>query len=82
MWCTNQTYEQWVQLNKGNFTQYTKWAFNDTRIVGFDPWPLRSRGVSGTPFQLGLLQMPAILRLYTALGTAIKANANADADAA
>jgi hypothetical protein len=40
VWCTNQTYAQWLELNLGNLSFYKRWAFNETRIAGFDPWPL------------------------------------------
>lgn len=73
VWCTNQTYAQWVELGRGNFTAYRDWAYNDSRIVGFDPWLLQGHGTPGQPFELGLLQVPEILALYSDLGKAIKA---------
>jgi len=40
VWCTNQSYSEWITLNLGNLTFYRDWAFREPRIVGFDPWPL------------------------------------------
>ena len=73
VWCTNQTYQQWLELNRGNFSFYRDWAFSDERIVGFDPWPLSSAGSNTSSMALGLLDMPEILTEYTALGKAILA---------
>lgn len=73
VWCTNQTYAQWLQLNRGNFTFYRDWAFSDDRIVGFDPWPLGAAGPNTSSTSLGLLDMPEILAEYKALGEAILA---------
>ena len=70
VWCTNQTYSQWLELNRGNYTFYRDWAFSDERIVGFDPWPLDGRG-DGSSMALGLLGLPEILQAYKALGKSI-----------
>ena len=35
VWCTNQTYAEWVQLNLGNLSFYTQWVASEPRIVGF-----------------------------------------------
>lgn len=73
VWCTNQTYAQWVSLNMGNLSFYTSWAFNETRIEGFDPWPLAAGHASTTSAftDLGLLEMPEIYAAYKSLGEAI-----------
>ena len=75
VWCTNQSYAQWLELNRGNYTFYRDWAFSDKRIVGFDPWPLTAGGGNTSSMALGLLEMPEILAEYTALGKAILARA-------
>jgi hypothetical protein len=69
--CTNLTYTQWVQLGISNFTFYRDWMYNDSRIIGFDPWPLTSRAKPDQAFALGLLQMPELLELYTAIGKVV-----------
>eukprot|EP01051_Picozoa_sp_SAG22_P011846 SAG22_NODE_1177_length_5246_cov_48.458908_5_plen_143_part_00 len=71
VWCTNQSYSQWLELNMGNFSFYRDWGFSDERIVGFDPWPLQPNGPPTSSEALGLLGMPEILKEYTALGKAI-----------
>jgi hypothetical protein len=73
VWCTNQTYAQWVSLNLGNLSFYTSWAFNETRIEGFDPWPLATGHESTTSAftDLGLLEMPEVYAAYKSLGEAI-----------
>ena len=75
VWCTNQSYAQWVSLNLGNFSFYRDWAFNETRIEGFDSWPLSIHHAStkSADTDLGLLEMPEVLREYRALGSAIVA---------
>jgi hypothetical protein len=73
VWCTNQTYAQWLSLNLGNLSFYRNWAFNETRIEGFDPWPL-SIGDSSTESadtDLGLPEMPEVYAAYKSLGAAI-----------
>ena len=71
VWCTNQTYSEWLELNNGNFTFYRDWAFSDPRIIGFDPWPLQPGGSNTSSMALGLLGMPEILAEYKALGKQI-----------
>jgi hypothetical protein len=73
VWCTNQTYAEWLELNHGNFSFYTQWGFTDERIVGFDPWPLSAGGSNSSSMALGLLGMPEVLAEYKALGAAIVA---------
>ena len=75
VWCTNQSYAQWVSLNLGNLSFYRDWAFNETRIEGFDSWPLSIHHASmkSADTDLGLLEMPEVLREYRALGSAIVA---------
>jgi parallel beta-helix repeat protein len=76
VWCTNQTYGEWVQLNLGNFSFYTNWVFSEPRIVGFDPFLLHGYGeVQKGAMQLGMLQMPEVKRPYMSLGKAIQQNA-------
>jgi hypothetical protein len=78
VWCTNQTYAEWVGIGQSNFSFYRDWAFSDSRIVGFDPWPLNVpdgwRPLAGwtTPI-VGLLDIPELLPEYVALGKAIRA---------
>ena len=71
VWCTNQTWAQWMELNQGNYSFYTQWAFTEPRIVGFDPWPLDSGGPNTSSMALGLLGLPKILKEYKALGKQI-----------
>merc|ERR1712216_766868 len=66
VWCTNQTYDQWLAINRGNFSFYRDWAFSDERIIGFDPWPLNPGGPNTSSMALGLLQLPEILAEYKA----------------
>ena len=82
VWCTNQTYAQWVSLNLGNLSFYTSWAFNETRIEGFDPWPLATGHESSTSAftDLGLLEMPEVYAAYKSLGEAIVGQRSATPD--
>lgn len=45
------------------------WARSDPRIVGLNPW--HYTGASGGPFQPGLVNMPAVLAAYKAIGKEI-----------
>ena len=45
--------------------------YNDTRIIGFDPWPLVSRATPNQAFALGLLEIPELLAVYTELGKVV-----------
>lgn len=75
VWCTNQTYDQWVQLNLGNLSYYTAWAAEDQRIIGFDPWRLVG-AFDNSSYRLGLLDMPEVLSAYQKLGRDVRKNAN------
>jgi hypothetical protein len=65
VWCTNQSYAEWLELSRGNFTFYRDWAFSDERIIGFDPFPLygcvTEKCHATTSMGVGLMQMPEIL---------------------
>jgi hypothetical protein len=76
VWCTQQNYTQWLELNRGNLSFYRDWAFSDERIVGFDPWPLHSNPKLGatTSEALGLGDMPEMLSLHRELGIATARN--------
>lgn len=73
VFCPNISYNQWLELDRGNMSFYKAWVFNDTRLVGFDAWPLAENDPQVGA--LGLGQIPEMLDdVFKPLGEAILRN--------